>query len=136
MTNNSRVRRAMAEVGSFVSLAKGSEVSFFAGGSNSEMCLRFATLRIYRRLDQRSVFFGTFLKTNLAFLAILVFYCSYNICSSPELLQSSWWGPIFLGACLPAVIVVTALLLLVTLCVWILEKPKRLKILPSKMVFV
>ena len=56
----------MAEVGSFVSLAKGSEVSFFAGGSNSEMCLRFATLRIYRRLDQRSVFFGTFLKTNLA----------------------------------------------------------------------
>jgi tRNA A-37 threonylcarbamoyl transferase component Bud32 len=136
MTNNSRVRRAMAEVGSFVSIAGGSEVSSFAGGSNSEICLRLGALRIYRRLDQRSMFFGTFLKTNLAFLAILVFYCSYNICSSPELLQSSWWGPIFLGACLPAVIVVTTLLLLITLGVWILEKPKRLKILPSKMVLL
>lgn len=134
MTNHSKVKRVMAEVGSFVSTNGSSDVSSFAGSANAEICLRLAALRIYRRLDQRSVFFGTFLKTNLAFLAILVFYCTYNICSSPDRMGASWFGPMALGACLPAVIVITSLLVLVTFCVWILEKPKRLKILPSNMV--
>lgn len=134
MTNNSKAKRVMAEVGSFVTYAGGSEISSFAGSNNAEICLRLAALRIYRKLDQRSVFFGTFLKTNLAFLAILVFYCTYHICSSPDRLQTSWWGPIILGACLPAAIAITALLVVVTLGLWVLEKPKRLKILPSMMV--
>lgn len=134
MTNHSKVKRVMAEVGSFVSSSGGSEVSSFVGSANAEICLRLAALRIYRRLDQRSLFFGTFLKTNLAFLAILVFYCTYNICSSPDRFHSSWFGPVLLGACLPAVLTITSLLVLVTLGLWILEKPKRLKVLPSNMV--
>lgn len=134
MTNHSKVKRVMAEVGSFVSTSGGSEVSSFAGSANTEICLRLAALRIYRRLDQRSLFFGTFLKTNLAFLAILVFYCTYNICSSPDRMDSSWFGPVVLGACLPAVLTITSLLVLVTFGLWILEKPKRLKVLPSNMV--
>ncbi|MDP3508473.1 MAG: serine/threonine-protein kinase [Candidatus Melainabacteria bacterium] len=134
MTNHSKVKRVMAEVGSFVNSSGGSEVSCFAGSANAEICLRLAALRIYRKLDQRSVFFGTFLKTNLAFLAILVFYCTYNICSSPDRLYDLWFGPVVLGACLPAVLTITSLLVLVTLGLWILEKPKRLKVLPSNMV--
>ncbi|MBP9091088.1 serine/threonine protein kinase [bacterium] len=134
MTNRSKVKRVMAEVGSFVNSSGGTEVSSFAGSANAEICLRLAALRIYRRLDQHSVFFGTFLKTNLAFLAILVFYCTYNICSSPDRMGSSWFGPVVLGACLPAVLTITSLLVLVTLGLWILEKPKRLKVLPSNMV--
>lgn len=134
MTNNSKAKRVMAEVGSFVTYARGTEISSFAGGANAEICLRLAALRIYRKLDQRSVFIGTFLKTNLAFLVILVFYCTYHICSSPDRMHASWLGPIILGACLPAVIAITALLVAVTLGLWVLEKPKRLKILPSMMV--
>ncbi|CAN5240120.1 hypothetical protein BH11CYA1_BH11CYA1_04860 [soil metagenome] len=134
MTNNSKAKRVMAEVGSFVSYANGSDISSFAGSANAEICLRLAALRIYRKLDQRSVFLGTFLKTNLAFLAILVFYCTYNICSSPERLPASWFGPLLLGASLPAVLIITATFVLVTLGLWVLEKPKRLKVLPSMMV--
>ena len=134
MNNNSKVTRVMSEVGSFVSYSGGSEVSAFVGSANAEICARLAALRIYRKLDQRSVFFGTFLKTNLAFLAILVFYCTYNICSSPDHLRTSWFGPMLLGASLPAALILTAVLALVTLCLWVLEKPKRLKVLPTMMV--
>ena len=42
MTNHSKVKRVMAEVGSFVSSSGGAEVSSFVGSANAEICLRLA----------------------------------------------------------------------------------------------
>ncbi len=130
----SRQKRMVAELGSLVSASREANVSAFAGEADAELCLRLGAIRIYRLLGQPSVFVGTFLKTNLIFLTLLVFYCTYHTCSSPERLAQIWLGPILLGACLPAVLTLTGLLVTLTLGLWLVEKPKRLKITPSQMV--
>lgn len=130
----SRWRRIASEFGSFITFTSRPDISAFTGASDSELCLRLAAIRIYRRLDRPSVFFGTFLKANLAFISILVFYCTYHICSSPERLQSAWLGPVLLGASLPFVLTLTNLLLFVTAGCWLLEKPKRLRIMSDRLV--
>ncbi len=130
----SKHKRVFAELGSLLSASQSANVSAFAGEADAEMCLRAGAIRIYRLLGQPSVFVGTFLRTNLIFLTLLVFYCTYHTCSSPERLAQVWLGPVLLGACLPAILTFTGLLVMLTLGLWLLEKPKRLKILPSQMV--
>ncbi len=130
----SRQKRMVAELGSLVSVSHESNVSAFAGEADAELCFRLGAIRVYRLLGQPSVFVGTFLRTNLIFLTLLVFYCTYHTCSSPERLAQIWLGPMLLGACLPAVLTLTGLLVMLTLGLWLVEKPKRLKVTPSQMV--
>jgi len=129
-----KYKRVLAEFSAIFSCSKADNISAFSGQSEAEMCLRVASMRVYRLLGQPSVFVGTFLKTNLLFLTILVFYCTYHTCSSPERLAQVWLGPLLLGACLPAILTFTALLVIITLGLWLVEKPKRLKLMPSSMV--
>lgn len=105
-----------------------SSSSFFPP-AQVEPVFRLGSLVVYKRLDQLSNFVGTLFKLNLLFFVAVVFYCTFQICSSREGLRSSWLGPPLLGAVLPAILILTVVFLAFAGLLWFLEIPKRLKVL-------
>lgn len=105
--------------------------SSFYPSSEVEVCLQLGNLTIYRRLGQFSSFLGTLFRFNLLFFAAVVFYCTYQLCSSGDGISSSWLGPPLVGAILPALLVLTTVFLAFAAFLWFLEIPRRLKVLDS-----
>ncbi len=103
--------------------------SCFFPPAQVEPLFRLGSLVVYKRLDQLSNFVGTLFKLNLLFFVAVVFYCTFQVCSSREGLRSSWLGPPLLGAVLPAILMLTMVFLAFAGILWFLEIPKRLKVL-------